>query len=176
MSSGTSSSVSKEASRAYTPSNSSLRPSLSLSDSSMEPRSRSFVKMPSAGGHVPRITDAPASASDLAIAKPYPASSATPATKARRPERSMLSIILSVVAITGRARDGNSIPRNEQGFEGSPSDPQPRRPVPRPSMGRFVWQSLLCSPEIEVDLLPHPQPPLPRRGGFILIGFPLKRL
>src|SRR5262249_2409260 len=46
----------------------------------------------SAGGHVPTHTLAPASASSLAIANPKPASSATPATRARRPARSMLSI------------------------------------------------------------------------------------
>ena len=41
--------------------------------------------MPSAGGHVPTHTVAPACASALAIAKPNPASSATPATNARLP-------------------------------------------------------------------------------------------
>src|SRR5690606_36565764 len=48
--------------------------------------------MPSAGGHVPRQTDAPASASAFAMAKPKPPSSATPATNARLPERSMPSM------------------------------------------------------------------------------------
>src|SRR5437879_13462554 len=48
--------------------------------------------MLSAGGHVPVHTVAPASASALAMANPYPPSSATPATRARLPRRSMLSI------------------------------------------------------------------------------------
>src|SRR5687767_6937973 len=51
-----------------------------------------FRKMFSAGGHVATITLAPASASDFAIANPNPPSSATPATSARRPVRSILSI------------------------------------------------------------------------------------
>src|SRR5690349_21371182 len=50
-------------------------------------------KMPSAGGQVPRQTDAPASASAWAIAHPKPPSSATPATSARLPERSIFSVI-----------------------------------------------------------------------------------
>lgn len=49
--------------------------------------------MLSAGGQVPTTTEAPASASDLAIAKPNPPSSATPATSARRPVRSILSML-----------------------------------------------------------------------------------
>ena len=48
--------------------------------------------MLSAGGHVPTHTLAPASPSALAIANPKPPSSATPATSARRPFRSMLSM------------------------------------------------------------------------------------
>src|SRR5262245_12504199 len=62
------------------------------SDSSNLPRSSMVLKMPSAGGQVPRQTEAPASASALAMAKPKPPSSATPATKARFPVRSMLSM------------------------------------------------------------------------------------
>ena len=50
------------------------------------------MKIVSAGGHVPTHTLAPASASALAMANPNPASSATPATSARRPLRSMLSM------------------------------------------------------------------------------------
>src|SRR5947208_4325935 len=61
-------------------------------DSSILPRSSRFRKMSSAGGHVPAHTVAPASASALAMAKPYPPSSATPATRARLPRRSILSI------------------------------------------------------------------------------------
>src|ERR1043166_1731459 len=45
-----------------------------------------------AGGQVPTHTVPPASARALAIAKPYPPSSATPATRARLPRRSMPSI------------------------------------------------------------------------------------
>src|SRR5206468_9499337 len=48
--------------------------------------------MLSAGGHVPVQTVAPASVSALAMAKPYPPSSAMPATRARLPRRSMLSM------------------------------------------------------------------------------------
>ena len=48
--------------------------------------------MPSAGGHVPTHTAAPASWSAFAIANPRPPSSATPATNARFPDRSMLSM------------------------------------------------------------------------------------
>src|SRR5262245_38863998 len=70
----------------------SLPPSASTSDSSSLPRSSSVLKIPSAGGHVPRQTVAPASASALAIANPKPPSSATPATNARLPRRSMLSM------------------------------------------------------------------------------------
>src|SRR5207244_2578258 len=61
-------------------------------DSSILPRSSRFRKMFRAGGQVPAHTVAPASASALAMAKPYPPSSATPATNARLPFRSMLSI------------------------------------------------------------------------------------
>src|SRR2546427_6815510 len=61
-------------------------------DSSILPRSSRFRKMFKAGGQVPAHTVAPASARALAMAKPYPPSSAIPATKARLPRRSMLSI------------------------------------------------------------------------------------
>src|SRR4051812_40059440 len=57
------------------------------------------MKMFSAGGHVATDTLAPASASDFAIANPKPASSATPATRARLPARSIVSIrLISPVA------------------------------------------------------------------------------
>mgnify|MGYP007123473224 CR=1 FL=1 len=49
--------------------------------------------MLSAGGQVPTHTDAPASASCLAMANPKPPSSATPATNARLPVRSIVSDI-----------------------------------------------------------------------------------
>src|SRR5687767_8081446 len=48
--------------------------------------------MPSAGGHVATETFAPASASAFAIAKPKPPSSATPATNACFPLRSIASM------------------------------------------------------------------------------------
>src|SRR6478672_4420674 len=64
-----------------------------LRDLSIFPRSSRLLKMFNAGGQVPTETEAPASASALAIAKPKPPSSATPATSALRPERSMLSIL-----------------------------------------------------------------------------------
>src|SRR6059058_3297421 len=73
-------------------SKSSIPPLLSLRDSSIFPRRRRFSKMFSAGGQVPTQIFAPASASDLAMANPYPASSATPATRARFPVRSIGSI------------------------------------------------------------------------------------
>src|SRR5439155_6624347 len=93
-------------------SNWSVRPSDSRSESAIFPRSSSFVKMPSVGGHVPTQTVAPASASALAIAKPNPPSSDTPATKARLPLRSMASIADPSPA-DGRAGPGE--PRAERG-------------------------------------------------------------
>src|ERR1700743_1815495 len=50
------------------------------------------LKMPSAGGQVATETLAPASARALAIAKPKPASAATPATSACFPVRSIVSM------------------------------------------------------------------------------------
>ena len=61
-------------------------------DSSIFPRSSILVKIPYAGGQVPTHTLAPASASFFAIANPKPQSSATPATNARLPVRSIESI------------------------------------------------------------------------------------
>src|SRR5438132_595658 len=63
-------------------------------DSSILPRSSRFRKMFRAGGQVPRHTVAPASTSALAMAKPKPPSSATPATNARLPRRSIVSIVV----------------------------------------------------------------------------------
>src|SRR3954453_6953844 len=60
------------------------------------------MKMLRAGGHVPTHTLAPASASALAIAKPKPASSATPATNARRPSRSIGSMAGSLARLGSR--------------------------------------------------------------------------
>src|SRR3989441_8830489 len=97
-------------------SNWSVRPSDSWSESAIFPRSSSFVKMPSVGGHVPRQTVAPASASALAIAKPNPPSSDTPATKARLPFRSIASIADPSPA-DGRAGPGE--PRAERGEDRS---------------------------------------------------------
>src|SRR2546430_7865469 len=73
-------------------SNSSMPPRASLRDSSIFPRRSRFSKMLSAGGQVPTQMEAPASAIALAMAKPKPPSSATPATSARLPERSMGSM------------------------------------------------------------------------------------
>src|SRR5437764_8716289 len=64
----------------------------SLRDSSILPRRISVSKMFSAGGQVPTQTDAPASANAFEIANPNPASSATPATSARFPVRSIPSM------------------------------------------------------------------------------------
>src|SRR6266705_6663287 len=86
-------------------SNSSLRPRGSCNDGSILPRSSSLVKMPRAGGQVPTQMEAPASASALAIAKPKPPSSATPATNARFPVRSIFSMGLGSPA-NGRAPPG----------------------------------------------------------------------
>src|SRR5258708_35025973 len=52
--------------------------------------------MLSAGGQVPTQTLAPASASALAMANPYPASSATPATSARFPVKSIASMRVDI--------------------------------------------------------------------------------
>src|SRR5690348_13396210 len=74
-------------------------------ESSILPRSSRLRKMFRAGGQVPVQTVAPASASALAIAKPYPASSATPATRARLPRRSMLSMSSPLQEEPRRHRD-----------------------------------------------------------------------
>ncbi len=62
--------------------------------------------MPSAGGQVPRHTVAPASARAFAMAKPNPPSSATPATNARLPVRSIEN--MCVGTHTSRERGGES--------------------------------------------------------------------
>src|SRR5438270_7124949 len=77
-------------------SNASVRPSESGSESANLPRSSMVLKMPNAGGQVPAMMVAPASASDLAMAKPKPPSSATPATSARFPRRSMASMARTI--------------------------------------------------------------------------------
>src|SRR6476660_297857 len=79
-------------------------PSDILRDLSIFPRSSRLLKMFNAGGQVPTDTEAPASARALAIAKPKPPSSATPATRARRPERSILSIVGICPNRSGEAR------------------------------------------------------------------------
>src|SRR5688572_29620030 len=63
------------------------------------------MKMLSVGGQVPTHTLAPASASAFATANPYPPSSATPATSARRPVRSMFNI-RGICAFQTRAARG----------------------------------------------------------------------
>src|SRR5439155_14232286 len=88
-------------------SNWSVRPSDSWSESAILPRSSSFVKIPSAGGQLPRQMLAPASASALAIAKPNPPSSDTPATKARLPFR-------SIASMDPLPADGRAGPRSEE--------------------------------------------------------------
>src|SRR3989442_4328991 len=85
-------------------SNWSVRPSDSWSESAILPRATSLVKMPSAGGRLPGQMLAPASASALAIAKPNPPSSDTPATKARLPFRSIAS--MDPLPADGRAGPG----------------------------------------------------------------------
>src|SRR5713226_3151485 len=89
-------------------SNSSILPPPSLRDSSIFPRRRRFSKMFSAGGQVPTQMEAPASAIALAMANPNPPSSATPATSARLPERSMGSMRAHIArAAPGcKSRDG----------------------------------------------------------------------
>src|SRR5438067_10950701 len=69
-----------------------MPPRASLRDSSILPLRISVSKMFSAGGQVPTQTEAPASASAFEIANPNPASSATPATSARFPVRSIASM------------------------------------------------------------------------------------
>src|SRR3954470_12570938 len=62
------------------------------------------LKMPNAGGQVPTTIEAPASASDLAMAKPKPPSSATPATSARFPLRSMASMARTIECARARVK------------------------------------------------------------------------
>src|SRR6266576_5858941 len=96
------------------------------SDASILPRSSSLVKMPSAGGQLPTQIAAPASASALAIAKPKPPSSATPATNARFPVKSILSLGSRLPA-NGRASPGK--PGAERGEEQQVAAPQ--APLPK---------------------------------------------
>src|SRR6267378_3900649 len=79
-------------------------------DSSILPRSSRFRKMFRAGGHVPAHTVAPAAARALAMAKPYPPSSATPATNARLPRRSIASIALPLDEEPRRHRNQLRVP------------------------------------------------------------------
>src|SRR5688500_17108272 len=74
----------------------SLPPPASGNDGSNLPRSSMVLKIPSAGGQVPTHTLAPASARALAMANPKPPSSATPATNARLPRRSMFNMAADV--------------------------------------------------------------------------------
>src|ERR1017187_8921800 len=67
-------------------------PRFSSSDFASLPRSSNASKIAIAGGQVPTQMLAPASASAFAMANPNPPSSATPATKARLPERSIGSM------------------------------------------------------------------------------------
>src|SRR5487761_2570030 len=69
-----------------------MAPDARRRESSIFPRSSRFRKMVRAGGQVPTHTEAPASARLLAMANPNPPSSATPATNARRPVRSIFSM------------------------------------------------------------------------------------
>ena len=106
----------------------------------------------SAGGHVATHTDAPASASDLAIANPKPPSSATPATSARRPEKSMFSILRYARAL-----------RAKQVATARPF----RRSV---RMGQCPWMSGRIvrgkpHPAAAVPPPPPPPPALPPGGG-----------
>src|SRR5437868_7303836 len=70
----------------------SLPPPDRTSDWSSLPGATGVRKMLRAGGQVPTQTVAPASASAFAIANPYPPSSATPATSALLPVKSIWSI------------------------------------------------------------------------------------
>src|SRR5690348_5720345 len=97
-------------------------------DSSILPRSSRFRKMLRAGGHVPAHTVAPASASALAMAKPYPPSSATPATNARFPLRSMLSICSPITRKSERGtRNRSPAFRSAYRVSRSALDEEPRR-------------------------------------------------
>src|SRR5918994_1752626 len=78
--------------------------------------------MPSAGGQLPRQIVAPASASDLAIAKPKPASSETPATRARLPVRSIGSMegkYSGGGGGNGERRNGGTAERRKEGTAGN---------------------------------------------------------
>src|SRR6266566_2712823 len=93
------------------------------SDASILPRSSSLVKMPSAGGQVPTQMAPPASASALAMAKPKPPSSATPATNARFPVKSILSMSSRLPA-NGRASPGEpGAERSEEQQVAAPQTP-----------------------------------------------------
>ena len=76
--------------------------------------------MLSAGGHVPTQTEAPASNSALAMANPNPASSATPATSARFPVRSMASMRARIArgGVDCKPRRGYHLPMSRKGWEG----------------------------------------------------------
>src|SRR5580704_5599341 len=86
----------------------SLPPRASASDASNLPRSSMVLKMPSAGGQVATDTVAPASANAFAIANPNPPSSATPATSARLPVRSIFNMRGSSRETHGGASDATS--------------------------------------------------------------------
>src|SRR5258706_4504827 len=96
-------------------SNSSILPSDSLRDSSIFPRRRRFSKMLSAGGQVPTQIEAPASAIALAMANPNPPSSATPATSARLPERSMGSMRAHIARAAPGCKSRDSSPWTRSG-------------------------------------------------------------
>ena len=98
------------------------------------PRSSRVLKMPSAGGQVPTQTLAPASASALAMAKPKPPSSATPATNARLPRRSML-IMAAHITRKGPWK-GPSTPRGVPTFRSARRLAAIGRAAPRHLRGR----------------------------------------
>src|SRR5689334_14256388 len=81
-------------------------PSGSASDCLILPSEISLVRMPYVGGQVPMHTLAPAIARCLAIAKPKPWSSETPATNARFPVRSICNMAASLPEVARESRLG----------------------------------------------------------------------
>ena len=104
--------------------------------------------MPSAGGQVPRQTEAPASASALAIANPKPPSSATPATKARFPVRSMVSMVGATMGRTARRSQERGSTR-ATGLRRRSAEALSRPMQRRGGIGRLPSSSFLLSPRAD---------------------------
>src|SRR4051794_32037597 len=95
------------------------------------------VKIPYAGGQVPTQTVAPACTNALAMANPKPPSSATPATSARLPVRS----IASMRGILRRRCRGSQATLTDGAFPATFSDETRRKERGM----RLLWLSLLVA-------------------------------